>query len=180
LDNNIISTDYLRVLLPVISLMINAISQVLSYRYIIKDSSLMKSVFIGFIFGLLIMLILDIYIGITYLIINRDFWFILLLNSIIYTCLSFCFFQIIGLGVSLRIRMLDYLEKKSEGATYDELNNNFDANSLFEVRLKRLTQSGQIIKKRDRYYSINSMFLLTARLNAAFKKFMIGKESEFD
>ena len=174
-----ISLDYIRVFTPIAALLINATFQIIGCRYLTKRN-MMKSFVIGLSIGLSSLLLLEFYNSTFYSIIDQDFWFILLFNIIFYIGLSFCYLQIIGLGVSLRIRMLYYLENAPEGMTYDEISRKFDINSLFEKRIERLVQNKQIEEKDGRYYSLKSFLLYLARLNMALKKIIIGKESEFD
>ena len=170
------SSELLHVLVPIVSLTTNALCQVFSCKYA-STKNLMKSVFIGFAAGFAG------FIPCGYLLARNpisQYFYLLLTNLITYCCLSFCYFVVIGLGVSLRFRILDILSRSSAGLSHEQLAREFDANGLFERRLNRLVESGQVSERNGRFHSVNSVFLILARLNIKVKQFMTGKSSEFD
>lgn len=106
--------------------------------------------------------------------------FLLITSIIIYLGLSFCYFCVIGLGLSLRIRIMDIISKSPVQPSYEYLSGRFNPLSLFERRLERLINGGQIVEIGGKLYSVDSLFTRIALLNAIIKKFLTGKKSEFD
>lgn len=170
---------YLQILAPLAGLIMNVIFQALGYRCI-KDSNLMKSVFVGYLAGLVSILIFEYFFALDYRVESKEIWFIIATNIITYSGLAFCYFGLIGLGFSLRIRILDIISRTPGGLSYADLADKFDSRGLYGKRLERLVKGGQIREENGRYYAGASVFMLLARSNAAVKRFMVGKASEFD
>lgn len=170
--------DYLQTIVPIVGLLTNAVVQLLGFRYVLRGN-LIRSVFMGYFVGLVGVLICEYYLraGTTA---TLEYWCILIANIITYSGLAYCYFSLIGLGVSLRIRLLELVICSPEGLLHGEIVEKFDPGSLVEKRVDRLVKNRQIREENGRLYGVNSPFLLIAKLNAAVKKFMIGKSSEFD
>jgi hypothetical protein len=170
--------DHWQAMVPVAGLLTNSLFQVLGFRYLVKRN-LVKSVVMGYFFGLASVFVYEYHLGI-HPTGSVEYWCILIANIITYSGLAYCYFAIIGLGVSLRIRLLDIVSHHPDGLLQEEIGEKFAAEVLIERRIQRLVENGQIREEDGRLYAINSPFLLLARLNAAVKKFMTGKSSEFD
>jgi len=171
--------SYLHILPPVSGLMTNAICQVLYCRLSSKQKKLQLSVLIGLGIGFISVLLFQ------YLFASTsdsllDLGFLCMANIIIYIGLSFCYFGVIGLGLSLRIRIMDIINNSSLHPSYEYLSHKFNAPSLFERRIERLINGGQIREVNGKLYSVDSLFMRIAKLNAIIKKFLTGKKSEFD
>lgn len=151
---------------PISGLIINAITQVLSCRYF-KKLGLLKSAYLGFISGFIVMLILDTSIFIT--------------NWVIYFLLGYCYFHFLNLGeTSRRIRILRELYDSKEGLSLDELLIRYNAKEIFEKRMSRLLNNAQIIYRDGVYYIGSPIMLLIARVMAIIKLIIVGNKSKFD
>jgi len=171
--------SYLHILPPVGGLMINAICQVLYCRLSSNQKKLQYSVLIGLGIGFISMLLFQyLFASKTDSLLNLCFLF--LTNIITYLGLSFCYFGVIGLGLSLRIRIMDIINNSSVHPSYEYMSNKFNAPSLFERRIERLINGGQIREVNGKLYSADSLFMRIAKLNSIIKKFLTGKKSEFD
>jgi hypothetical protein len=170
---------YLPLLPPICGLIINAVCQVLYCRLSSDQKKIQLSVLMGFGTGFISIVPFQYLFAWTqYSFLNLCF--LLLTNIIIYLGLSFCYFGVIGLGLSLRIRIMDIISKSPMQPSYKYLSDKFNSLSLFERRLERLINGGQIREIGGNLYSRDSLFMRLALLNAIFKKFLTGKKSEFD
>lgn len=174
---DIMYDHFLPIVVPLAALLFNAVAQVAAFRFLTKGG-LGKSLLVGFVTGFVVSAFLQ------YCLYGRgggsEFWFVVLTNMIIYICVSYCYFGIIGLALSLRIRILDIVDRDPLGPSYKKIAEQFDSRGLFEKRISRLLQNGQVRKEKGRYYSVDSAFLKIARLNVFVKKLLVGKTSEFD
>lgn len=171
--------SYFYILPPVCGLTINAVCQVIYFRLSSDRKKIQLSVLIGFLIGLISLLLFQyLFVWQQYSFLNECF--LLLTNVIIYLGLSFCYFGVIGLGLSLRIRIMDIINNSLVQPSYDYVFDKFNPRSLFEKRIERLINGGQIKEIDGRLYSCDSLFKQLALLNAIFKKFFTGKKSEFD
>jgi uncharacterized small protein (DUF1192 family) len=75
---------------------------------------------------------------------------------------------------------MDIISKSPVQPSYEYLSGRFNPLSLFERRLERLINGGQIVEIGGKLYSVDSLFTRIALLNAIIKKFLTGKKSEFD
>ena len=140
----------------------------------------MNSVFLGFIFGFLNLLLFELYIYLV-LIPNRSFIVNLITEIIIYTALSYCYFVFINLGeTARRIRILREVFDEPEGLSLEEILRRYNAKEIIERRLQRLLANGQIIAKEDKYYIGKPLMLWMAKIVVAFKFILLSKKSEFD
>jgi hypothetical protein len=171
---------YLHILLPVISLVINAICQI-GYCRCFTDRGLLKSVFAGFIAGMFTLLCIE--------------WYYLTqlptplfdniasasVNVIAYSALGYCYFHFINLSeTGRRIRILMELADSKNGLFLDEILQRYDAKEIITNRLGRLLKNGQILYKNNRYHIGKPLMLFMSRAVIFLKLFILGKESEFD
>ena len=171
--------DYLQIISPITGLLVNIFFQVIACRYLTR-ANLFKSFFLGFFLGLLSLIFFDFYNAIKYNNFDTNFWLILFSNIVIYFSLSFCYEQLIGSGISLRIRILYYIMNSHDGLSYNQLFDQFDTMGLYNRRLKRLVEIGQILEFDEKYYTKNSLLLFISRFLILLRIIFIGKESEFD
>jgi hypothetical protein len=159
--------------------MVNALCQVLYCRLSSDQEKIQVSVSIGFGTGFVSLLLFEYLFAWTqYSFLNL--FFLLTTNIIIYLGMSFCYFGVIGLGLSLRIRIMDIISKSPGQSSYAYLSGRFNPQSLFERRIERLINGGQIMATDGKLYPVESLFMRLAKLNVIIKKFLTGKKSEFD
>lgn len=150
----------------IIGLAANVISQVCISRYIPRFG-LLKSILVGFIFGMCILLFLSLSGNISSL----------LVNGITYSALGYGYFHFINLGeTARRIRILRELYDSKEGLSMAEILERYNAKEIIEKRINRLINSGQIIYRNGRYYIGKPTMLLIARIIATMKLIVLGRE----
>jgi len=162
-------------LIPLLSLAVYVVAQFVCYKC---TTSLIKSVIYSYFVGLLSVPAAHIVFlrgGL-----NIESLFVLITNVLIYTGAAYCYFGIIGLGVSLRIRVLNIVSLAPEGMTFQEISERFDSRGLFKRRIERLLDNQQIRRQGERYFIAKPGFLIISKLNTLVKIFLTGKSSEFD
>jgi len=161
-------------LIPVAGFSVYVAAQFILYRV---TRSLVKSVICSYLVGLLSVPTMHVVVlgGL-----DLEGFFVFVTNVLVYTGSAYCYFGIIGLGVSLRIRVLDIIAQSPEGMTFSQIEERFDSKSLFGRRIERLLENKQIRREGDRYFIARPGFLLVSRLNTLVKRFLTGKSSEFD
>lgn len=172
--------NYLHLFSPIISLGINAICQVCVVRYINKFS-LLKSIFLGFGFGLWILLLVEMYYLVKLESSLLEKACSLSANIVAYIALGYCYFHFINLGeTARRIRIIRELYESNDGLSLDELLARYNAKEIIERRLSRLINNRQIILKDGRYYIANLTMLFITKIIVGMKLVILGKRSEFD
>lgn len=161
--------------LPVISFILNVICQIFCARYI-KSLGLLKSIFFGCIFGLIIIFaIVFIYLS------DRVNLSQIIYSIVNYGALSYCYFHFINLGeTARRIRLLRELIDSKDGLSVQEILERYNAKEIIEKRLGRLIKSGQIIFRDGRYYIGKPIMLLIANIIISLKLIILGRKSEFE
>lgn len=174
------SYSYLQVFNSVLGLMINVLVQVLCFRFI-RGLGLLKSVFIGFFAGFISVLIIEFYIFFSISTFFTDFFMLLIVNSIFYASLGYCYFHFINLGeTARRIRILGEIYDSKDGLSLEDILQRYNAKEIVEKRISRLLNNGQVILKNGRYYIGNPIMLMINRIIVAMKLMLLGKRSEFD
>lgn len=171
---------YFHIFSPILGLGINVVCQVCYYRYV-KNVSLLRSTFFGFLCGVMILLGIEAaYIKHFALSLLETLPYIMV-NAISYMALGYCYFHFINLGeTARRIRLLRELSESGDGLSMDEILQRYNAKEIVENRLNRLLKSGQIIYKDDRYYIGKPTMLFISQAIIFLKLLILGKKSEFD
>ena len=159
-------------LLPVIALEANVISQIIVYRIVTR--SLLRSVMAGFILGLVGLLLLELFIR------HHDpFWSGIARASadvIIYAAFGYCYFHFVNLGeTARRFRLMWELYESPAGLSREELLRRYNAAGIMEVRIGRLVKNGQIRFEQGRYYLNPSMMMISSRIMTFVKKLVFGR-----
>jgi hypothetical protein len=172
--------DYFQVATPVVALAINVSGQMLAARTGPQEG-LVRSVFIGFATGMLGLVGLGILGPFRPSGPWQDVVAIILVNTVTYVALSYCFFAFLGLGkTSIRIRLFGELRESGRGLTVDQILRLYDYRSILDLRLKRLISSKQVIKRDGRYFLGGSSLWFLATLVRCAKWLVLGKISQFD
>lgn len=170
--------NYLNVLIPIFSLAINILTQIIAVRYI-PNLGLLNSLFLGFGFGMLSLFICEIYIFSVLLMGVINFIIIFSTNIIIYACLGYCYFHFINLGeTARRIRILRELYDKKTGLSEREILDRYNAKEIIEKRIDRLIDNRQIIFKNGRYYIGSRALLWVAKIIVIIRLIILGKRSK--
>jgi hypothetical protein len=104
-----------------------------------------------------------------------------LVNVPIYVALAYCYYSFVQLGqTSIRIRLYAEISSQPQGLLTEEVYREYSDQTLVQVRLQRLIESGDVIF-RDGSYSVGrSRFVFVGNLLFKAKSFLLGKHSEFD
>jgi hypothetical protein len=173
-------SNYLQITIPLIGLMINVFTQIVYFRYM-GSLKLLKSVFFGFIIGLLSIFLLEFYVLLNIITPSLDFIAILVTDIIIYFSLGYCYFNFINLGeTARRIRILRELYDSKDGLVMEEILERYNSKEIINNRVDRLIANGQVLYREGRYYIGKSAILLIAKIMVMMKIIFIGKRSEFD
>ncbi len=169
--------NYLQLISPLIALGINVLVQISSFRFISK-LGLLKSIMLGFLLGILTVFGIDLTQYFNLLIPEKDFFFFLLTNVVIYSFLGYCYFHFINLIVTARrIRLIRELYKFKNGLSEQEILKRYNAKKMVQYRLKRLLSSGQVVYRNERYYIGKPIMLFIAKILVMLKFFFIGKKT---
>lgn len=164
---------------PVIGLLINCLIQIASFRAFNKIG-LLKSVFVGFFFGLLGLLVIEYFVFVQ----AADKSYVLLSgvsNLIAYGALGYCYFHFVNLSeTARRIRIMREIYDSDTGLTGDEILKRYNAKEIIDKRLIRLFDNSQVIEKDGKLYIGKPALLLISKLISGMKSFLLGKDSEFD
>lgn len=95
--------------------------------------------------------------------IPADVFALSLLNGLTYLALGFVYFNLVNMNLgSLRVRLLrELLERRPTGVEAQELLRR-GAEEVLRLRLERLTRSGHLVCRGDRYYTGRRGILLIA------------------
>ena len=125
----------IELLIPVIALSIMPLAHIIVFR-VTPINSIITSFLIAFVTGLLLIVLSP------FLLVN-EFWQYLaenlLADLIIYTGVSFGYFNVVNVGyASIRIKLLSDIFNNNQGLTLKELKQSYSARSISELRLQRL------------------------------------------
>lgn len=168
--------SYLNILIPVIAICANISAQIFSYKYILTKK-LLKSEYFGFLAGLTVLIILQIFAYQSSLI---ERFALACANLIIYLCLSYSYFCFISMGeTARRIRLLRELCDSPQGLTKEEMLSRYNAAEVISMRMIRLLNNCQVILRDSRYYAGSPVMLLISRTIVFMKIIILGRDSEF-
>ncbi len=174
------NANWFNLMLPLFSFLINVISQILIFR-MNSNFGLLKSEYVGFIAGLITLILLHSYSFAEYFQPAADICPITIANLLIYGSLSYCYFHFINLCLTARrIRLVRDIYKSANGLTISEILERYNAKSMIQIRLKRLLASGQIIFLNGEYYVGKPIVLFAAKCMVALKQLFLGRKSEYD
>lgn len=105
----------------------------------------------------------------------------LIVNPSIYLGLSYCYYAVASLGhASIRMRMYSEIASAKCGKSMLELKELYREDTLIQLRLDRLTRSGDLAKKDGRYFVARTRLLAVANIIFAAKRIVLGRGSEFE
>ena len=169
------------VLSPILGLIVNIVCQIFSFR-LIASLTLLRSIFLGFGIGFCLVGTLEMqrYSQAFYTQVG-DFMSILIANEIIYACLGYCYFSMIGLGeTARRIRLLKDLYANPKGLRLNEILALYNAKDMVDMRIGRLVNNGQVKLVKGHYFIDKPLMLFLTKLSIFTKLLVLGKRSEFD
>ena len=162
---------------PVIGLLLNAVIQVLGCRYI-NAIGLLPSVFIGFFCGILCVLTIEAALFGAANLSMADACGQLLVNTITYAALGYCYFHFINLGeTARRIRIIRELKGAETGLTINALLERYNVSEIIDKRLERLINNRQIVFRGGRYYIGNPSMLRISKIIGMFKRVLLNNRT---
>lgn len=171
------ATLFSYILIPIIALAINLVMQVLVFRFL-KQVGMLKSVFLGFFCGFVILLILH---AILIFVTKDTVGFLFISNILIYSSLGYCYFHFINLGeTARRIRILNEIYHSQDGLTLEDILKRYNSGIIIDLRLNRLLANKQLSFFNNRYCIKNSLMLYISKVIVFLKLIIMRKESEFD
>jgi hypothetical protein len=174
-------SDYFMFMItPVIALLLNVTIQVVGFHFIGR-LSLLRSIVIGFITGIIFTLIFSFYLFPSVRLWTSGQLWILFTNLLIFIALGYGYFHFVNLGeTARRIRLLREIYGEAGGITKEELVRRYNGKTMLELRLNRLLSKGQIVIRDNRYFIHSRLMLFISRIIVNLKWIIIGKKSEFD
>lgn len=173
---------YLHIFSPIMAVISNVVFQLLYCRHT-KGLKLLKSVFLGFGFGVFILLFIECYyyLGDAHYRGLLDSIFSGIVNFVAYSALGYAYFHFVNLGeTGRRVRLVRELYESQKGLSAAEIIARYNAKEIIQRRINRLINNGQISARNNRFYIGNPQMLLTTKIIEALKLVLIGKKSEFD
>lgn len=171
------SFDCLQIGLPLACLLVNVLSQILFFRNFSR-AGLLKSEYWGFLGGLVILLTAESFISQASSLNFSDACGIISTNLIIYSALSYCYFHFLALGeTARRIRILRELSEADGGMSLEDILKRYNAKEIFDKRMARLLNNGQIELRQGRYHIASPSMLLITRTVLFFKQLIFSGKS---
>ena len=167
----------LNLLSPFAAILANFLCQLALCR--LADQKGMTTVFVASLFGWAVMLALELLLDWRA---DTDLGAAsvrVAVNSLIYLGMAACLFFLYGLGFSIRIRVLAFMNDKGAPAGLAEIEKAVYPVNMLRQRLERLHSQGQIARDGDTYRERKAMLFYIAKINLAFKRLLTGRSSEF-
>jgi len=160
---------------PVIGLAAYCVTQIFVAR-LATSSSPYRSLMIGFICGLVVVMMLAGWAAGRMEISVADRIGYLLLDLLTYLALAFGYFNFVNLTVaSLRIRLLEELRAAGGGLPAGALMATYDSRQVVALRLDRLVRGGHLVENAGRLHVGRRPFLIVARIFDTLHWFIIGR-----
>jgi hypothetical protein len=163
---------------PMIALAVNVLVQIVLLRST-RGAHFMRSIIGGFLGGSAGLLVME------FLLLRFPdrFWEAIAgvtVHVLTYVALSYCYFNFVNLGQSsIRIRIYSEIAASPGGLSVQDLERDYNENALMAMRLRRLTESGDIVKKVGRFFVGRQRLVPVARIVFAAKQFLLSRKSEF-
>jgi hypothetical protein len=168
------------ILCPIFAMLVNTIVQIAAFRSR-RGVQFFRSIVEGFLAGAGTLAVIEIFFAADSFSFRDYLVLVFLINIPIYLALSYCAYNFVQLGqTSIRIRMYSEIAASPGGINVEEMKREYDDNALIEGRIRRLSESGDAVERNGRYYIGRTRLLLIAELLLAAKRFLLGRESEFD
>lgn len=166
---------YIHALVPLISLAVNVLSQVIIARYI-PGWGLLNSLFSGFVSGAVFLCALECYLFSALPKSAGDSISVFIGNFIAYSSLGYCYFHFVNLGeTARRIRIIRELYASRSGLSMREITGRYGAGEIIARRMSRLLKNGQIVLKDGAYRIGRKDMLIVSRIIFAMKMILSGK-----
>jgi hypothetical protein len=160
---------------PVIGLAAYCVTQIVVAR-LATSGSPYRSLTIGFICGLVVVVILAGWAAGRMEISMADRIGYLLLDLLTYLALAFGYFNFVNLTVaSLRIRLLEELQKAGGRLPVETLMAAYDSRQVVAIRLDRLVRGGHLVENAGRLHVGRRPFLIVARIFDVLHWVIIGR-----
>lgn len=165
---------------PVAALIVMLLVQtVLLRRW--RGEHFFRSVVMGFLCGFVVNIVLQGALLFAYPP-TLDRWVLaVLVNMPLFVCLAYCYYNFINLGqCSIRIRVYKECADRGGHIRREELRGVYDEDGIREARIERLLHGGDLVSRGGVYHLANRRLVPIAAVVFGLKKFVLGKESEFE
>jgi len=162
---------------PVIGLAAYCVTQIFVAR-LATSGSPYRSLTIGFICGLVVVVILAGWAAGRMEISAADRIGYLLLDLLTYLALAFGYFNFVNLTVaSLRIRLLEELSLLGGRLSRQALVDRHSSANVFGIRLTRLIGGGHLVERQGRFFTGKRVFLVVARIFDMLRWAILGRRT---
>jgi hypothetical protein len=158
----------------------NVLSQLALCRYF-RRLGLLDTILIGFLCGFVLLLGIEMIFIVAAKLPVADCCGQLAMSGITYAALGYGYFHFVNLGeTARRVRIMRELYDSRTGLSMKEILERYNARTIVDLRLARLTANGQVICRDGRYYIGKRTVLFMAKIIVALKLIVLGKRTEFD
>ena len=172
--------SYCTVLGPIVAMALNVLVQIILMR-LRGGMQFLRAVIESFIFGLGGLLLMETFLLCSKVNTGENIPTVLLVNIPTYIALSYCSFNFANLGQSsIRIRIYSEIAATPNGIQIEQIAKEYNEQSLIQMRLLRLTESGDLVLKNGFYQIGRQRFIQISNFIFMLKKFILGKVSEFE
>jgi hypothetical protein len=172
--------SWLRALIPLVGLTVNAVSQVLVFR-LVPRVGMWRSLLIGLTVGIVAAAGLELWLDWRLSMPIADRLSLLAANLLACAALGYCYFHFVNLGeTARRIRILRELLEAGGSLSEADLLAHYSAEEMVRLRIARLMDNGQLAQVDGRYLIARRALLRSARIILRLKRLVLGKASEFD
>jgi hypothetical protein len=171
---------YLSLTVPIAALAVNVIAQVMLVR-LRKGTHFLRSVVEGCFSGMCALAAMEAFLLFSHDHTGETVAIALLVNFPTYMALSYCYFNFANLGQSsIRIRIYSEIAGAADGVRIEQIGQEYNEDTLMQMRLQRLTESGDLCEKEGLYFIGKKRLTIASKVIFALKKFILSKESEFE
>ena len=162
-------------LVPLIALLVNAISHIVFFRFT-GGRSFMESGLKALLAGFCFLVITDLWLATSAPPEARSLPQILLVHFPAYISLSYGYYNFAQLGqTSLRVNLLRILLKRPEGIPLASLTEQHGDQQAVPLRVERLVTTGDLINRNGVLTIGRTRFVLTGQILFGLKRFLLGK-----
>jgi hypothetical protein len=176
-DNSEINYQFFQLIASPIVLLLSVLLHITIYRISNKLTVVMAELY-SFIICLLILIIIEFFYYTYFAISLNEINPVIdiLLNILIFSCLSFIYFALINIGeTSLRIQILQIIKGSPNGVELEKITILYNNKSLVNIRLDRMIHNQQVIQKEEKYILGKSRLIYIAHFCELLKKLFLKK-----
>jgi hypothetical protein len=172
--------DYCSLLSPIVALAVNVSVQLAMVRAR-RGSQFFRSIIQGFLGGGVALVIIEALLLAWRGVSGEALAFSLLVTVPTYAAMAYCYMGLATMGqTSIRIRLYSELLAARGGMRVQDFERIHDEETFLATRLRRLTESGDLVEKEGRLFLRRRRLLYIANILVAGKLILLGRKSEFE